>query len=151
MVNKIQIKQIGSPIRRHHRQRKTLVGLGLNKIGRTVIRADTFAIRGMIAKVRHLVQIQFEPTNENKVKDSKLLFNEGLACDAIIRHLESIEGAQRSDIQWPEKQNHASPVEVVFKIGAKLYALEHTGIEPFEGHVGMTAQANRLFEPSERL
>ena len=70
---------------------------------------------------------------------------------AMIRHLESIEGAQRSDIQWPEKQNHASPVEVVFKIGAKLYALEHTGIEPFEGHVGMTAQANRLFEPSERL
>ena len=53
----IKIKQTGSPIRRHHAQRETLVGLGLNKIGRTAELPDTPAIRGMIAKVKHLVRM----------------------------------------------------------------------------------------------
>ena len=54
---KIRIEQIGSPIRRHHSQRETLIGLGLNRIGRGVERADTPHIRGMIAKVAHLVRV----------------------------------------------------------------------------------------------
>jgi ribosomal protein L30 len=53
----LAIEQIASPIRRHHRQRETLIGLGLNRIGRVIERADTPEIRGMIAKVRHLVRI----------------------------------------------------------------------------------------------
>jgi large subunit ribosomal protein L30 len=53
----IKIEQIGSPIRRHHSQRSTLIGLNLNKIGRTSELADTPAIRGMIEKVHHLVRI----------------------------------------------------------------------------------------------
>ena len=53
----IRIEQIGSPIRRHHTQRETLVGLGLNRIGRTSELPDTPATRGMIAKVSHLVKV----------------------------------------------------------------------------------------------
>jgi large subunit ribosomal protein L30 len=53
----LAIEQIASPIRRHHRQRETLIGLGLNRIGRVVERLDTPEIRGMIAKVRHLVRV----------------------------------------------------------------------------------------------
>jgi large subunit ribosomal protein L30 len=53
----IRIKQIGSPIRRHHSQRETLVGLGLNRIGRVADVPDTEATRGMITKVKHLVQV----------------------------------------------------------------------------------------------
>lgn len=53
----VSIEQIGSPIRRNRRQRETLVGLGLNRIGRVVECADTPEIRGMIAKVRHLVRV----------------------------------------------------------------------------------------------
>ena len=53
----IKIQQVGSPIRRHHSQRETLVGLKLNRIGRTVELADTPAVRGMIAKVQHLVRV----------------------------------------------------------------------------------------------
>ena len=52
----IKIEQTGSPIRRQHTQRETLIGLGLNRIGRTAQVPDTPATRGMIAKVRHLVQ-----------------------------------------------------------------------------------------------
>ena len=55
--NVIKIQQTGSPIRRHHTQRETLIGLGLNRIGRVAEVPDTPATRGMIAKVRHLVRV----------------------------------------------------------------------------------------------
>jgi large subunit ribosomal protein L30 len=53
----VKIKQIGSPLRREHTQRETLVGLRLNKIGRVAELVDTPATRGMIAKVAHLVRV----------------------------------------------------------------------------------------------
>ena len=53
----IRIEQIGSAIRRHHSQRETLIGLGLNRIGRIVERPDTPQTRGMIAKVAHLLRV----------------------------------------------------------------------------------------------
>jgi large subunit ribosomal protein L30 len=53
----IKIEQTGSALRRHHDQRETLIGLGLNKIGRTKDLPDTPATRGMIHKVRHLVRV----------------------------------------------------------------------------------------------
>jgi len=53
----IKVKQTGSPIRRDHTQRETLVGLGLNKIGRVSELPDTAQTRGMIAKVQHLVSV----------------------------------------------------------------------------------------------
>ena len=58
-------------------------------------------------------------------------FNEGKACDAIIRHVETRERASRSALRSPDAEHHPAPVELVFSIGAQLYALEHTGIEPF--------------------
>ncbi|TAK49224.1 MAG: 50S ribosomal protein L30 [Xanthobacteraceae bacterium] len=53
----ITVEQIGSPIRRHHSQRETLIGLRLNRIGRTSALPDTPEVRGMIAKVQHLVRV----------------------------------------------------------------------------------------------
>jgi large subunit ribosomal protein L30 len=53
----ITVEQTRSPIRRHWKQRETLIGLGLNRIGRKSKMPDTPATRGMIAKVAHLVQI----------------------------------------------------------------------------------------------
>ena len=53
----IKILQTGSPMRRQHAQRETLVGLGLNKIGRTRDLPDTPMTRGMINKVKHLVRV----------------------------------------------------------------------------------------------
>jgi len=53
----IKIEQTGSAIRRQHAQRETLIGLKLNKIGRVSELQDTPSIRGMIAKVQHLVRI----------------------------------------------------------------------------------------------
>ena len=53
----MKVKQVGSPQRRHFDQRQTLVGLGLNKIGRVKQVPDTPATRGMIRKVAHIVQV----------------------------------------------------------------------------------------------
>ena len=55
--NKIKVRQTASPIRRKKDQRATLVGLGLNRIGRTAQLPDTPSVRGMIAKVHHLVEV----------------------------------------------------------------------------------------------
>jgi len=57
----VTIEQVGSPIRREASQRQTLVGLGLNKRHRRSTLEDTPAVRGMIAKVRHLLRIIDEP------------------------------------------------------------------------------------------
>jgi ribosomal protein L30 len=56
-VETFQLKQIRSPIRRRHDQRLTLIGLGLNRIGRVAEVPNTRSTWGMIAKVRHLVRI----------------------------------------------------------------------------------------------
>jgi large subunit ribosomal protein L30 len=53
----VTVEQIGSPIRRPKDQRATLIGLGLNKMHRRRTVPDTSAVRGMIAKVSHLVRV----------------------------------------------------------------------------------------------
>jgi large subunit ribosomal protein L30 len=53
----IKVEQTGSPMRRQHSQRETLIGLRLNKIGRQSDLPDTPMTRGMIEKVKHLVRV----------------------------------------------------------------------------------------------
>ena len=53
----VRITQVGSPIRRKADQRQSLKGLGLNKMHKTKELEDTPAVRGMIAKVKHLVRV----------------------------------------------------------------------------------------------
>jgi large subunit ribosomal protein L30 len=53
----VTVEQTGSPLRRPADQRATLIGLGLNKIRRRSTLPDTPAVRGMIAKVGHLVRV----------------------------------------------------------------------------------------------
>lgn len=55
---KVKVTQTGSPIGRRSDQRATLVGLGLNKIRRESTLEDTPSVRGMIAKVQHLVKVE---------------------------------------------------------------------------------------------
>jgi large subunit ribosomal protein L30 len=54
---KIIVQQTGSPIRRKKDQRATLAGLGLNRMGRISTLEDTPSVRGMVAKVQHLVAV----------------------------------------------------------------------------------------------
>jgi len=61
----IKVKQVGSPMRRRFDQRQNLIGLGLNRIGRVAEVPDTPSSRGMIAKVRHLVEV-LEPQGDKQ-------------------------------------------------------------------------------------
>jgi large subunit ribosomal protein L30 len=53
----VTVRQTASPIRRKKDQRATLVGLGLNRNGRVATLPDNPSIRGMIAKVQHMVEV----------------------------------------------------------------------------------------------
>jgi large subunit ribosomal protein L30 len=53
----ITVEQIASPARRPKSQGQTLIGLGLNKLGRRRTLEDTPAVRGMIGKISHLVRV----------------------------------------------------------------------------------------------
>jgi len=53
----IVVKQIRSAARRPAKQEQTLIGLGLNKMHRTRELEDTPSVRGMVAKIAHLVVI----------------------------------------------------------------------------------------------
>ncbi len=57
MAKTIVVRQIGSPIRRTADQRATLIGLGLNKMHKVRELEDTPSVRGMVAKIPHLVEI----------------------------------------------------------------------------------------------
>ena len=55
---KLKITQTRSTIRQNEKQKRTIVALGLGRIGRTVEHDDTPQIRGMITKVHHLVAVE---------------------------------------------------------------------------------------------
>jgi hypothetical protein len=77
-------------------------------------------------------------------------FNEGKACDAVVRRIEAREGSFRSDPRFPEAARHPAPVEFTCSIGGQLFAIEHTGIEPFEQHLKLEAKAKAHFEPIQK-
>ena len=58
MAEKLKITLVKSTIGAVPKNRKTVVALGLNKIGKTVIMPDNKSVRGMIQNVRHLVKVE---------------------------------------------------------------------------------------------
>ena len=57
MSKKIRIKQVRSTIKRLESQKRTLIALGLIKIGMEVEHELTSSIKGMVDKVSHLVEV----------------------------------------------------------------------------------------------
>ena len=80
-----------------------------------------------------------------------LRFHEGKACDAIIRRIEQRERAVRQNLRSPEHDRHPAPIELSCEIAGKLFAFEHTGIEPFAGHLQLEAEAVTHFKPIELM
>ena len=54
---RIRLKQVKSEIGSNQRQRATLRGLGIRRMHKVVDVEDTAAVRGMINKVTHLIQV----------------------------------------------------------------------------------------------
>ena len=57
MEKTITVKLVKSPIGYNKRQKATVQALGLRKMNQTVEKADSPTVRGMIAKVSHLVEV----------------------------------------------------------------------------------------------
>ncbi len=57
-IPRIRVTQIGSGIGRKYDQEQTLIGLGLNKMYKTVILENTASIRGMVKKIQHLLKVE---------------------------------------------------------------------------------------------
>lgn len=79
----------------------------------------------------------------------KRRFNEGKACDAVLRYLEEREDGKREQLRFPEEEGHPSPIELTCMLNGRLFALEHTGIEPFPHHIKLHAQVSALMKPVE--
>jgi large subunit ribosomal protein L30 len=58
MAKRLQIKLVRSPIGYSVRQKRTVAALGLRKLNQTVERPDNSAIRGMVKRVTHLVEVE---------------------------------------------------------------------------------------------
>ena len=58
MAGKIKVTLVRSRIRANKRQEKVLIGLNLKKTGSESVLEDTPAVRGMVAKVQHLVEVE---------------------------------------------------------------------------------------------
>ena len=52
------VTQVGSPIGRDKSHRQTLIGLGLNKIGRSSKLPENSSVNGMVNKVKYLLKIE---------------------------------------------------------------------------------------------
>ena len=78
--------------------------------------------------------------------------NEGKCCDAVIRRIESELSLSRCDLRSPEKERDTAPVDIACQIGNRLYAFEHTLVEPMEGLAKMEAEAEIRVRPiSEKI
>jgi large subunit ribosomal protein L30 len=58
VAKKIRVTLIRSGINRPEPQKRTIAGLGLSKLGRSVTLTDNLAVRGMIRAVSHMVKVE---------------------------------------------------------------------------------------------
>jgi hypothetical protein len=96
------------------------------------------------AQLKTMLEKQWATPSPSKPKQDS---NEGKVCDAVVRRLEEREGSSRKNLRSPEAEGHKFPIDLVFNLGEQLFALEHTRIEPFDGHIEMEAQTKKLFAP----
>lgn len=73
--------------------------------------------------------------------------NQGRACDAVVRFLETLSGEERTGIAYPELSGELGPVDLIFSLGGGQYALEHTLVEPFEDQIRFEAHFSQLLAP----
>ena len=57
-VKQIAVTQIKSSIGRLNKHKSCLAGLGLRKIGHTVVIEDTPAVRGMVQAVQYMLRVE---------------------------------------------------------------------------------------------
>lgn len=123
--NWILVVQVGSAIRRHHSQRETLRGLGLFVIRHMRVKKDTPEIRGMIRKVRHLVQVFEGPLMGELTPEKREMFDTLRLFNRRITETERSAFWRRYAEQIPNVISHMKNMRLE-KIGPAQFTLEGT-------------------------
>jgi large subunit ribosomal protein L30 len=129
---RITVQQIRSAIRRHRKQRQTLIALKLNRIGRIAELPDTPQTRGMIAKVKHLVRIIGQETElDCFVRAVRAEYHELITTrigrgEVLWAQFEAAVEACRADPKGDDRQI----TEKVNEMAVAKVLLEHEGIWP---------------------
>ena len=118
-LDKIRIVQTGSPIRRHRSQRATLIGLGLNKIGRISEVPFTPQTWGMIRKVEHLVRLVDEAEFAEHQLPPPRVVDEEADIERMRKVLFAPRGIRMERIKAGQEQGRKSPDFELHK-GGKL-------------------------------
>jgi ribosomal protein L30 len=110
ITTRMTVEQVRSPIRRSYDQRQTLVGLGLNRIGRVAELPDTPQTRGMIAKVAHLVRVIHQKTELDRFVDAvraeyrELITTRVVRGDVLLAQFEEAVESCRADPKGDDRR-----------------------------------------------
>jgi len=75
---------------------------------------------------------------------------QGKACDAVLRMIAQREGAAPTDVKCPD-QLRKGGVEIVCRIGPRLFALEHTLIESYPDQMLDSVNFGKIIAPLEKM
>ena len=81
---------------------------------------------------------------KQRVRFMNIPNNEGMACDAVIRHLVKWTGKARAEIRHPESDGVGPPVELRLQLGNQNYAIEHTRVESFDNQIKASISIGEL-------
>jgi hypothetical protein len=100
---------------------------------------------GEAAKLADLLRARWEQPRKAR---AGLTFNEGKVCDAIVRRFEEREQRTREALRWPEKENHKSPVELAWRLPARLSLLTYhlTGERAADPRHGLRRIRSAIYE-----
>ncbi len=73
--------------------------------------------------------------------------NEGKACDAVVKLLETRTGKDRADLSHPERNGIGPPVDLRLTLGTQSYAIEHTLIEAYPDQIQTAVEFGQFINP----
>ena len=113
---KLHVKLVRSTIKRVEKQKRIITALGLRKMNQVKIHDDNPVIRGMIYKVRHLVEVVEVPDVETKpvAKPKKVTEPVATPVVKVVETKETVETTEVEETSAPVKRSRKkAEVEVV--------------------------------------
>jgi large subunit ribosomal protein L30 len=97
---KLKVKQIRSIIDRPEPQKRTIIALGLGRPNWEKIHNDTPQIRGMVYKVRHLVEVsEYEPTDGEQKKTKAVVKKKAPAKKATSTKTKKTKTSKKKEVK----------------------------------------------------
>lgn len=105
-MNKLKVTQVRSVIKRNETQKRTIQALGLGKINRSRVHNDTPAIRGMINKVRHLLEVEEVVPEQTAPKAAKVVEEQTKKKETVGKSVEPEVTEAKEETDTTEKNDN---------------------------------------------